>query len=438
MLEELWTIGHAAVEDLVSATGAAPAGSAGCAARADASCDLGHVPARELLPAPTSSSTRERAALPAPRVRLRRVLPRAARRVRVAGGHLQRLRLLLVVLRLLARARSRATSSEMIERFGLGAASRASSRSPATTATCSSTSRARRAGARHRAGGQRRRGGGGAGHSDARPRSSGPRLARDLVGEGRRADLLVGNNVLAHVPDLNDFVARHDAAARARRRRHHGVPAPPAPDRGDQFDTIYHEHFSYFSLAHASSASSPRTACASSTSRSCRRTAGRCGSTRATPRTTVARRRPGASRSSLERERAAGLDRPRGVRAFPRAGARTCAHGLRVFLVEAPGARAHRRGLRRAGEGQHAPELLRGRPRPRRLRRRPQPAQAGPLPARHPASRSARPSTSRETKPDYLLSCPWNLKDEIMEQMRDIREWGGRFVTPIPEVAVHE
>jgi hypothetical protein len=42
-----------------------------------------------------------------------------------------------------------------------------------------------------------------------------------------------------------------------------------------------------------------------------------------------------------------------------------------------------------------------------------------------------------ETKPDYLLILPWNLKKEIMEQMAGIREWGGKFVTPVPEIAIH-
>jgi hypothetical protein len=47
------------------------------------------------------------------------------------------------------------------------------------------------------------------------------------------------------------------------------------------------------------------------------------------------------------------------------------------------------------------------------------------------------PARIRETKPDYLLILPWNLKKEIMEQMSFIREWGGKFIVPIPEVAVH-
>ena len=77
--------------------------------------------------------------------------------------------------------------------------------------------------------------------------------ARPRPGAGRRArpaDLLLGNNVLAHVPDLNDFVGGHEDPAQARRRGHDGVPAPAEPDEQNQFDTIYHEHFSYFSLPH--------------------------------------------------------------------------------------------------------------------------------------------------------------------------------------------
>ncbi len=48
------------------------------------------------------------------------------------------------------------------------------------------------------------------------------------------------------------------------------------------------------------------------------------------------------------------------------------------------------------------------------------------------------PSVIFERKPDYLLLLPWNLKDEIMQQMAGIREWGGRFVVPIPEVRVYD
>ena len=48
------------------------------------------------------------------------------------------------------------------------------------------------------------------------------------------------------------------------------------------------------------------------------------------------------------------------------------------------------------------------------------------------------PDRMRETRPDYVLILPWNLKEEIVEQMADVRSWGGRFVVPIPEVGVFE
>ena len=46
------------------------------------------------------------------------------------------------------------------------------------------------------------------------------------------------------------------------------------------------------------------------------------------------------------------------------------------------------------------------------------------------------PEKIRETRPDYLLILPWNLKNEIMQQMAHIREWGGKFIVPIPEATV--
>ena len=48
------------------------------------------------------------------------------------------------------------------------------------------------------------------------------------------------------------------------------------------------------------------------------------------------------------------------------------------------------------------------------------------------------PTRIAETRPDYLLILPWNLKDEIMHQMAGIREWGGKFIVPIPEASIHE
>ena len=134
------------------------------------------------------------------------------------------------------------------------------SSSPATTATCSSTSWRR---ASRCLGVEPARNVAEAARASAACRrsstSSARQTARGLVGRGPAADLIVGNNVLAQVPDLNDFVGGIDDPAGAGRRR------SPSSSRtsmrlieGNQFDTIYHEHFSYFSLLDRRAASSPR------------------------------------------------------------------------------------------------------------------------------------------------------------------------------------
>ncbi|MCK7480578.1 MAG: hypothetical protein M0C28_27635 [Candidatus Moduliflexus flocculans] len=195
---------------------------------------------------------------------------------------LHRVRLFFLVFGLLAGARRDATR-EAIDPAARPRRRRASSSSwPATTATCSSTSSP---GASPCLGiepaRQRRRGGRATRASRPGSSSSARSWPASSRREGQRADLLVGNNVLAQVPDLNDFVAGHEGPAQA--------PAASSPwssrtssrlMEGNQFDTIYHEHFSYFSLDRGrDDLRGPRTD-RSSTSRSCPPTAGPCGSTR--------------------------------------------------------------------------------------------------------------------------------------------------------------
>ena len=113
----------------------------------------------------------------------------------------------------------------------------------------------------------------------------GVELAEELAAEGRQADLLLGNNVLAQVPDLNDFVAGMKILLAPT-----GVLTMEFPHvlrliEENQFDTIYHEHFGYFSL-HTTRAIFRHHGLSSSTSRRSPRTAARCGSTPATTRTT--------------------------------------------------------------------------------------------------------------------------------------------------------
>ena len=92
--------------------------------------------------------------------------------------------------------------------------------------------------------------------------------------------------------------------------------------------------------------------------------------------------------------------------------------------------------LRRAGQGQHAAQLLRRRARASSSTRSTstRTSRTRCCPAR--TSRSARPSSSATDQPDVVLILPWNLKDEIMEQLAFIREWGGEFAVRTPELTL--
>jgi SAM-dependent methyltransferase len=257
----------------------------------------------------------------------------------------------------------------------------------------------------------------------------GVETARSLREESG-ADLLIGNNVLAHVPDLNDFVGGLKVLLKP-----DGVITIEFPHLmrlidDNQWDTIYHEHFSYFSFttvsrvfeahglrvfdveelpthggslrifgAHAEAAGKEQTA---------------------------------AARELLERERAAGYDEL----------ATYTGYGRRVeddkreildFLIA-----LKREGKRIVGYGApakgntllnycgirtdfldytcdlnpHKQEHL--------------------LPGSHIPIRS--PDAIREDRPDVVLILPWNLREEIMEQLAHVREWGGRFAARAPEL----
>ena len=323
---------------------------------------------------------------------------------------------------------------EMIERFGLGSAARWS-RSPATTATCCSTSSS--AGSRCSASSRPRT-------SPRRPIARGiPTRRRVLRRRHRRP---AGRGGPAGRPPARQ--QRAGARARHQRlRRRHGillkpggvdharVPPPAAADRGEP---VRHHLPRALLLPLAGWPSSglrrPRAA-RCSTSRSCATHGGSLRDLRAATRRTVTTgdRRGGAP--AARKEAAAGArasSRP--TPAFRRGSQET-----KRALLELPdrgAAPGEDRGrLRRAGQGQHPAQLLRRPHRLPRLHRRPQPAQAGPPPARHPHP-DPRPERIRETRPDYVLILPWNLREEIIEQMADIREWGGQFVIPIPRVEV--
>ncbi len=260
----------------------------------------------------------------------------------------------------------------------------------------------------------------------------GAQTARELAAEGKQADLLLGNNVLAHVPDLNDFVAGLKILLKPE-----GVLTMEFPHlmrlmAENQFDTIYHEHFSYFSFRTAERVFARH----GLTLFDVEELPTHGGSLRIYARHSEREKEPVTARVQAlrERERAAGLDRLETYARFAAQVAET-KRGLLAFLIE-----AKRRGKTVAGYGAPAKgnTLLnycgvRADFLDYTVDRSPH-KQGLYLPGTHIPIYA--PEKVRETRPDYLLILPWNLKQEIMEQMAYIREWGGRFVVPIPRVEV--
>jgi hypothetical protein len=260
----------------------------------------------------------------------------------------------------------------------------------------------------------------------------GTEMARRLVEEEIRADLLIGNNVLAHVPDLNDFVAGMATVLAADGRITMEFPHLLQLIRCNQFDTIYHEHFSYFSLL---------TATAVFQSQGLRifdveeiPTHGgslriyACHEDSRTHRTS-----PNLVRVAAD-ERAAGLDTLDGHLAFPPRVERVKQELLK-FLID-----ARQRGLRTAAYGAPAKGntllnycSIRGDLIDYTVDRSPH-KQGRFLPGTHLPIYA--PDYIRQTRPDYVVILPWNLRAEITDSLSYIRDWGGKFVVPIPDLTV--
>jgi len=255
--------------------------------------------------------------------------------------------------------------------------------------------------------------------------------ARELAAR-RKADLLLGNNVLAHVPDLNAFVQGMPLLLAA-----DGVITMEFPHllnliEQNQFDTIYHEHFSYFSFLAAERVFAQH----GITLFDVQELPTHGGSLRIFGRHQADASKPvEASVAALkDKERRAGLDRIDTYRAFAARVART-KRRLLEFLVKAKD-----EGKRIVGYGAPAKgnTLLnycgvRSDFLDFTVDRSPH-KQGRYLPGTHIPIRH--PDAIREARPDYLLILPWNLRDEIIGQTAYIRDWGGKFVVPIPEVTV--
>jgi SAM-dependent methyltransferase len=261
----------------------------------------------------------------------------------------------------------------------------------------------------------------------------GTHTARDLAAHGTRADLLLGNNVLAHVPDLNDFVAGMKIVLKPE-----GVITMEFPHlmrlmAENQFDTIYHEHFSYFSLLTVEQVFAAH----GLTLFDVEEIPTHGGSLRIYARHMEDASRP-VERSVEElrlREVRAGFDRLETYRAFDEQ-VRETKRKLLAFLIAARREGRTVAGYGAPGKGNTLLNYCGIRTDFVEYTVDRNPYKHGKfLPGTHIPIFA--PERIRDTRPDYVLILPWNLKDEIMAQLSYIRDWGGRFVVPIPEVQVY-
>jgi SAM-dependent methyltransferase len=261
----------------------------------------------------------------------------------------------------------------------------------------------------------------------------GESLAKKLVGEGRQADLIVANNVLAHVPLLNDFVAGIALLLKPTGTATIEFPHLLELLERVEFDTIYHEHYSYFSLY--------------AIEQVFRRHGLRLYDAEALST------HGGSLRVFASHSHRADLDDSAMLRELR---AKESAAGLadlatylrfaervedcRISLLEFI-ARAKHEGKTVAAYGAAAKgnTLLKfcGLT----------PADIAQVADRNPHKQSkflpgthipvVSPEALLRSRPDYVLILPWNLQEEIRRQLREIKAWGGRFVTPVPVVRVY-
>jgi hypothetical protein len=262
----------------------------------------------------------------------------------------------------------------------------------------------------------------------------GVQTARELVADGHSADLLLGCNVLAHVPDINDFVGGLKIALKS-----DGVITFEFPHllrliEQNQFDTIYHEHFCYLSFLAVEKVFAQHGLAlfdveelpthGGSLRIFARHTEDQGALRTVTPRV-------GAMR---KQETDFGLTEMETYTSFGEK-VKATKRKLLSFLIEARDAGKSVVGYGAAAKGvtlvnycgvrDDLVDYV---------------VDKSPYKQNHfmPGVRIPIHGPERifETKPDYVLILPWNLKREISGEMAGIREWGGKFVVPIPEVTV--
>jgi predicted TPR repeat methyltransferase len=260
----------------------------------------------------------------------------------------------------------------------------------------------------------------------------GVKLAQDIAARDGKADLIAANNVLAHVPDINDFVAGFAVLLKADGQATFEFPHLLRLVAGNQFDTVYHEHYSYLSLSAVERIFSANGLSLFDVQE--HPTHG--GSLRvfAQRADTGKRQRSESVDRCLRNEQTSGM-----LTADYYAKFQLAAEGVKnaflAFLLQ-----ARKEGRTVAGYGAAAkgntlmnfaglrPDLLEF------------------VVDRNPAKQGRYMPGSRipifpeavllERKPDYVVILPWNLRQEVVAQLAYVGDWGGRFVTAVPELEV--
>lgn len=260
----------------------------------------------------------------------------------------------------------------------------------------------------------------------------GKRTACQLAAEGMHADLLVGNNVFAHVPDINDFVAGLALLLKPSGTISLEFPHLLRLIAESQFDTIYHEHFSYYSLLSASSVLQRHGLEVVDVEEL--PTHG--GSLRVFA---MHASRAGASRTArpalvTAREREAGLDQVETYLKFDKR-IRAVKRSLLRFLVDKAEQGKSVVGYGAPAKGNTLMNYCGIRSDLIEYTVDKNPYKQGRY---LPGTRIPifPPERIAQTKPAYVLILPWNIRDEIVAEMASIREWGGQFVVPIPQTRV--
>ena len=260
----------------------------------------------------------------------------------------------------------------------------------------------------------------------------GEQTARGLASQGKRADLVCGANVLAQVPGINDFVKGLKILLKPS-----GVITIEFPHlmrlmAENQFDTIYHEHFSYFSFLTAEKIFASH----GLTLFDVEEIPTHGGSLRIYARHAEDTGKPVSERARdlRQREVDAGFLRIESYVSFGEQVKET-KRKLLEFLIAAKRAGKKVAGYGAPGKGNTLLNYCGIRTDfidftvDRNVYKQGKFLPGTHIPIHHP-------DRIRDARPDYLLILPWNFKDEIMKQMAQIREWGGKFVLPIPEVKV--